>query len=580
MLTKAISRIPRAIKNHLSRLENPTYSLTDPAAWDFTGNVSESGEPVTHRNALTLDSVFQAVTLISGDAASANVNVFRKEQDKDGNETQKIDTEHPADYLISVEANKEMSSFEYRRRLFAHALLWGNGYAFIDRSPSGKPISLLNLLPDRTMPSRDKNGDLFYITEVTGADAQRDVIAINPHDMIHLKGFSIDNEVACDLITKARNTIGLTMAAENFSSKFFAHGAMASGVLEIPTHFTQTAKDNLEEGWSKRGGKDNWFKTVILRDGSKFHQMTIDAQKSQLHELREDQVRAIARFFNLPPFKLGLTESISYNSTEQLQLIYLTGTLLHWLVEERTEYNLKLRTEPQKRRRTHLFKHDPSPLVELDQKTHNEVLQIQRQNLIITGNEWRREINRPPLTDPNANKLLNPNTLANQEEDNDDTDTDTEPPSPPPEEMPDEENRRIQMIAAHENLIAHNCGVAARRLCYDISRLAKNSNKFVSWIDTGLEENKTLFKTTFEPIVQSIAASYTISSEGLLWDLEDTFFKDIVNQLQSFTQAPYYASELPKHATAAANSFQNRIAGELLKTFTNSIDRELSNGKA
>ncbi len=354
MLTNAISKALQPIKDMaLSRLENPSYSLQDPDAWGLNTPSSEAGEVVDHNTALTLDSVFQAVSLISGDAASARCNVYKQVTNKKTDHWT-IDKSHPADYLVSVQANDETSSVDFRRRLHSHALLYGNGYALIERSPSGTPTALFNLLPDRTMAQRDENGDLFYVTEVSGPDGQRVVQMFLPQEILHLKGLTINNEAALDLVDKARDSIGLAMAAANFGSRFFAQGAMAGGTLEIPPHFTQEAHDNLVEGWSKRiSSKNNWFKVAILRDGAKFHQMTVDAQKSQLHELREDQVLAVARFFNLPPFKLGMQSSVSYNSTEQAQLVYLTTTLSHWLLAEALRPALLGRTrhDPRRERR-------------------------------------------------------------------------------------------------------------------------------------------------------------------------------------------------------------------------------------
>ncbi len=65
------------------------------------------------------------------------------------------------------------------------ALLWGNGYAYIDRD-GGRVLGLYNLLPDRTTPYR-RNGELWYMTEVGGK-----MEAIPDYHIYHIEGLCLE----------------------------------------------------------------------------------------------------------------------------------------------------------------------------------------------------------------------------------------------------------------------------------------------------------------------------------------------------------------------------------------------------
>lgn len=537
-IDRAMSEATAAIRN--ATVENPSVSLDDPEAWGdmFGGLSSGAGVKVSHRSALTLAAVWQAVSIISGDVAIATPNVFKRLD----NEDREIDRGHPAQYLVSTEWNEVTSAFEGWRRLMAHALLWTNGYAYVKRrNRRGIPLEMYNLLPDRTAPYWE-DGDLYYATEVGGK-----MVTLFRQEVLHVKGLSIENGVGYDLVAKAREAIGLALAAEGFSSKFFANGAQAGGILEVPANMSPTAKSNLESGWAKKyTGQDNWFKTVILRDGAKFHQVTVDAQKSQMHQLREDQVRDIARFYNLPPSKLGLSDSVSYNSAEQSQISYVTGCLSHWLAAIRGESQIKLLTEPERKGRTHFIDHNTSKLIEPDAKTLNEVLGIQRANGVISPNEWRRKINMPQRTDPGGDEYGNPYTTSGNAGEGGPTGVSQ------------------QVLSACRGVVADAIQRAARRSGSHARSLAKNGGTgLCEWIDAGAEDHRRLFMKTVKPSLDVAAATQGIDDNGADC-LCERFFSRLVGELEPLTQPPHKASELSSNTVRAMQDFENTIAAELL----------------
>lgn len=543
MIISALSALLPTTRGNFRNLslENPTVSLQDPEAWDDlfgVGSTSDSGIRVGHESSLELAPVWNAVSLISGDVAILPLNVFERSANGD----REIDTAHPAQFLISERPNPETSAFEFWRRFMVHALLWQNAYAFISRpSRVGEPVELINLLPDRTTGLYNADGKLFYVTDVGGR-----LEPLLREQILHVKGLSIANTKGMDLVDKARNSWGLALAAEGFSSKFFAHGAQTGGILEVPLGASEKYDDNLVAGFQKKySGKDNWFKVMALRDGAKFHSTTIDPKNSQTHELREDQVRDAARFFNLPPFKLGIADSVSYNSIEQAQLVYLTSGLMHWLGAIKAEVELKLLTEQQVRRRTHFVEHNVSKIIEIDVQTQNKVLEIQLRNEVISPNEWRRKINLNRRSDGGGDKYRNPNTRSSDSDSKRDVDS-------------------VQARAAYCELLADAINRVARRVTFDARKRSKKSDRLLEWIDTSAQEHRGVFGESLRPVLNVIAAWCGIDVESILAMLEGRFFSDITTSIDELTKAPYKTSALVESVDSVCTTFENNIAERLV----------------
>lgn len=532
----------------MNSLENPGVGLNDPRAYDaLGGQPSDSGLRVTPMVAMTIAPVWQGVSIISGDIATSTANVFRRTPEGD----REIDSSHPANYLLSTKPNDEMSAFELLRRFAIHCLIWQNGYLYVDRVGGvGRPIGLYNLLPDRTTRCRDKDGTLFYVTEVNG---QPEPLA--KEQVIHVKGLSVENGIGYELVCAARNSWGLALAAEGFGSKFFANGSQAGGFLEIPIGASEEAADKLMAALKKKStGKDNWFKWMVLRDGAKFHETTIDAQKAQLTELRETQVRDTARFLNLPPHKLGLTDSVSYNSSEQSQIQYITGCLTHWFGAIRGECQLKLLTEQEQRSESHFIDFNTSKLIERDLKTTVEVLQIERQNEIINAAEWRRKRNLPPRDDAKATEYYNPNTKSN---------TDT-PPAPAAKAL------SPAAYAVCEDAVMR----IARRVTAHARNIAKNSAKLTAWIDTKGVEHHDIFRQTTLFAANLAAEVAGMDGSDLCYAWSGRFFAKAVSLVDAATKYPFKSDDLEKNVGQQCELFEAAVCAELLGNLKGQDDDE------
>lgn len=375
-------------------IENPALSLNDPSAWeDVFGQPVTSGIRFGPRSGFRYAPVWRAVSMISGDVARLPLNVYHRT----GDQSREKDRRHPAHRIVRRQANPEQSAFRFWRQMMVNACYWNHSEALIDRNGRGDAVALYPLLPDRTAPKL-VNGIVVYVTEITGPDGKAAIRAFPSRNILAIKGPHWNEMEPCELVAQARDSWALGLAEQNFASKFFAAGGRAGGLLELPLGSSKNYADKLEEGFRKTyESADAWFKTVILRDGAKFHQANRTPQEGQAVEAREEQVRDVARWFNLQPSRLGVTGSTSYNSRSEDNQEYLDTTLSPWLTDIAQECEMKLLSGGQQAADSHYFEHNTDSLLRMDTLKRYQAYAIGVRNHIITPNEIRQRENMNPL---------------------------------------------------------------------------------------------------------------------------------------------------------------------------------------
>ena len=375
-----------------SNLENPQYSLTDPRTYSLLsegGGSSDTGLSVNEHKYLSVAAVWQCVNLISGDLAKLPLDLYRINEAGDREKLRK----HPAHRLVRRRPNEEQNAFFFWRTAFVHKLIWGNAYIYISRDLRGNAQELLLLLPDRTSPKRT-GGVLKYITYV-----DKQFVPVDASNIIHLRGISLDGVEACAPLRYAREVAAMALAARKFGARFFKQGARAGGLLELPAGMKKEAKDKVEEGFRKSyEGDDNWFKTVVLREGAKFHQLTIAPNEGQFNETRENEVREVARFYNLSPSRLGLSDSVSYNSKSEDNQSYLDSTLSPHMEDQAQEVAFKVLT-PQEQEDEYYYEHNTKKLLQMNYLQRHQGYALGIRCGIYSPDECRAAENMPKRPD-------------------------------------------------------------------------------------------------------------------------------------------------------------------------------------
>lgn len=323
---------------------------------------------VDNQSAFTFSAVFDAVNQISSDVGKLPKGVRKRR--KEGGSDPYVDSK--LYWLLKYRANPEMTAPVFWRTIIAHALTCHGGFAEIVRDPLGRPVELWILTPDRVQAHRKRlpDGTLGPLGWKIDGDEGNIIPDAN---MLHITGLGYDGVNGYGVIAMARQTIGLALAAEKFGAQYFGRGTMFGGHLAVTDELDPDQKKEIIEGIkTMRAQQDAAFRVMITDASSKFTQFTNRPSDSQMDETRTAQVLEVARFFRMPPVRLGVTTpgAVSYASAEISNQEYYTGALLDWITMAEAECWAKL--IPQAERALQFVKFNANVFLRGDSKARSE----------------------------------------------------------------------------------------------------------------------------------------------------------------------------------------------------------------
>lgn len=335
------SLVPALLERRQS-IENPATPLSE---WFglLSGRKTKAGARISEESALAIASVWRAVNLISQQVATIPIHAFQTTAD--GGKDRLRDNRVAA--LLNRRPNPAMSAAVLRETLQSHVLTWGNGYAEIENDGAGRPRALWPITPDRVsvMQIDGVRGvarfEKFFVVNLPDGGMAR----VNQEDMLHIPGLGWNGTLGRSVISMARESLGLTKAAEEFGSHFFGQGTRASGVLQAPqgVKFNETTIRQLRESWDRiQGGLENSHRMMILQDGLTWQQTSIPPDDAQFLETRNFQLSEVARWFGVNPHKLyDLTRS-TFSNIESQAIEFDKDTILPWVIKWEQELTAKL----------------------------------------------------------------------------------------------------------------------------------------------------------------------------------------------------------------------------------------------
>ena len=383
-----------------ARIENPRVPLSAPNILSALGleHPTPSGVNITHDKALGITAFWAGVRAISQTIAGLPLEVYKKE----GN-TRRRAPEHPVYNLLYKRPNKFMSAFTFKEIRAAHILTWGNSYAEIERDNAGRPIALWPLLPDRTS-AEIIDGEKVYYTHINGVK-----IWLASNRVLHVPGLGFDGIRGYNVIKIHRDSLGLTVAANQFGAQFFGNSAKPSGFLSHPGNPGKEDRQQLREEWNQmHQGLTNAQRTAVLWGGMKWESISVPPEEAQFLQTREMQIEEVARILNINPILLQhFTKTTTWGSgVAQFLVAYGKFTIAPWLDRDEDVMDWDLFSESE--RGKYYVKYNLNALLRGDLKEQAEILEIERRNGIISANDWLELKDENPLSGPEGNARFVP----------------------------------------------------------------------------------------------------------------------------------------------------------------------------
>lgn len=353
-------------------------------------NGTDSGIVVNDDRAMQLSAVWACVQYITNSIASLPIEFYTKT--KIGREKT---VNHPLNVLFHESPNALMKPRDFRKAMTMQLCFWSNAYAEIFwNAPGTRPQALVPLRPGRMVPVINE-GEITYHYQMDGG-----IRVYSKKSILHLKGFGSDGIVGFDRSSFARETLGLSVSADTYASKQFAHGGRSGGgYLMFDQFLSDSQRDNarkLYEGMSETAF--NKGRLWILEGGVKYETDALNPDTMQMIETRRMQLGEIARFFGVPEVLIGASGATSSwpASFEQQLQSFLTFTLQDYVDEWEQAIRYSLLTP--RERRVIIVDHDTSNFVKMDAKTRASLQSTWVQNGLKTRNEIRA-INNDPRQD-------------------------------------------------------------------------------------------------------------------------------------------------------------------------------------
>lgn len=321
-----------------------SVSRTRPPTPAFAGLwrvKSTAGVNVDEDTAMSYAAVFASVKVISETAAMLPWRPYLQAGSR-----RELQAGSALDVLLHRKPNGEQTAFQWREFLVASALLHGNGYSEIESKANGEPLALHPIHPSRVEPSRTEVGALFYRVHNDNGTW----VDIPARQMFHLRGPTKDGVVGWSVISLARESWGLGIAAEQFASGFFGNGAIPSLVIKQDEQAAELSKEgvaNLLESFELRHrGSKGAGKPAFLETGYDIKPLGIPQKDAQFLETRRFSVSDVSRWFRVPPHKIGDLDKATFSNIESQERAFANDAIMPWVVRLEQEANAKLIQDP------------------------------------------------------------------------------------------------------------------------------------------------------------------------------------------------------------------------------------------
>jgi HK97 family phage portal protein len=323
---------------------------------------------------------------------------------------------------------------------------WGNGYLYKRYLGKLHPDSLWPLRPDRIayreLAATDPDGEPLRFYEYTLPDGQ--IRNIPARDVIHLRGFGFDGREGYNPAIQGREAIGLAAAAERYAAAFYANDATPRTVLKHKKSFkTDEAAGEIRKSWEERmRGLDRAHLVAILEDDMDVETIGVDAEKAQLLGSREFNAEDVARWFRMPPHKIGAMRKATYSNIEHQALEYVVDTLTPWLSRIEQRLTVDLLTEEEQDQ--YFLEHNVAGLLRGDFETRMKGYRIGREISIYSTNDVLELENRNPIGPEGDIRHIPLNWVELGS---------SQPPEPPPDpdRDPEEDARTAELLLQLES---------------------------------------------------------------------------------------------------------------------------------
>ena len=206
-------------------IERKADSLSIWAEMMRAGKTSKAGPTVTLENALKVATFFACLRVLSQGCAQIPFKLYR-ETTVGGLKNIEAAREHPLYDKLATRPNDWQTSFDFREQLVIHAAL-GNAYVWKSRVLGGKIAEMILLDPSRMVVEQPSE---FLAPKYKYTLRDGRMLEFVAEAIWHVKGPSWTGYAGMEVLSMAREALGLAMATEESHAKLHAKGVRPTGI--------------------------------------------------------------------------------------------------------------------------------------------------------------------------------------------------------------------------------------------------------------------------------------------------------------------------------------------------------------
>ena len=288
------------------------YRMHELRHWDYEGTMTTrtpSGIRVNADNSMACSAYTACIRVISDAVSSLPLHLFEKL----ANGGKRKVSDDPLYRVLHTQPNPWQTAQEFRDWMTGLYLHYGASYAEIRTTGRGL-LELWPLHSSRMEVERLEDGSLRY--KYREPDSNR--YTIYGQEQIFCLRFTTEDGVHPIPTYKLfENVIGLAQALETHAATFFGNNARPGVVLESENPIPVEAAERLREQWERmHRGADRAFRTAILPNGVKAHELSSSNEAAQMLESRAFSVIEVCRIFRVPPHMIQSLDRSTYSNIE------------------------------------------------------------------------------------------------------------------------------------------------------------------------------------------------------------------------------------------------------------------------
>ena len=476
---------------------------TDPRDFARVTPYSYAGVHVTPDIALQVSAVWACVDVISKAIAGSDWNIYQRLRNGD----RELLPNDPLSWLMNTRPNYDMTAMAMREALTAQALLAGNGYGEIEYDSRGRVTAIWPLWFEDVEILRDYDtGDLVYdITDRYRYGGQKR--RLEAWQVFHLRGSSLCGWIGEGIAIRGANTISLAIAQERFAATFFGNGTNIGGTLKVDGVMGQEqrleVRDEFEAAYR---GATKAHRPLVLEKGWEYSPFSPDATKAQMTEARQHSIEEIARWFGVPPHKIGHLLRSTNNNIEHQGIEFHRETLRPWARRWEQEADYKLFPT---RGMNRFVLIDLEWASQGDFKSRMEGYQIGRRIGVLSANDVLRAERKNTIGPEGDTRMveMNMQPLDRLGQKAEETQRPTAPPEPPDDAL----TMSIRTFASSVYDRA-----ARRRMSYESQMGGRPNAAALEKRAQFLESQKSVLSRDLKPLVSLVAKTWLYADESAI----------------------------------------------------------------